>query len=66
MMLNMKIVNTFIPLVHFQIETLASILPTIERMEWAVSLDLKDAYFSCPDPSPSGFCLQGRNLQVVL
>lgn len=51
--LNIKIINTFNPLVHFQMETLASILPMIERTDWATSLDLREAYFHIPISIPA-------------
>ena len=48
MILNLKAINVFIPPQHFRMETLVSILPTISPRDWAVSLDLKDAYLHVP------------------
>ena len=48
MILNMKRINKHIPPVHFRMETLASILPLIREGDYAISLDLKDAYFHVP------------------
>ena len=48
MILNLKAINVFIPPQHFRMETLASILPTISPQDWAVSLDLRDAYLHVP------------------
>ena len=48
MILNMKAINAFIPPEHFRMETLASILPSLETPDLAVSIDLRDAYFHVP------------------
>ncbi|XP_041460869.1 uncharacterized protein LOC121412022 [Lytechinus variegatus] len=45
----MKRINTFIPAEHFRMETLATILPSLEASDLAVSLDLRDAYFHIPN-----------------
>lgn len=64
MILNMKRINLFIPLVHFRMETLALILPLVRVKDYAVSLDLKDAYLHVPIHPRSrdllGFSFQGR------
>ena len=65
--LNLKAINVFIPPQHFRMETLASILPTLSPQDWAVSIDLKDAYHHVPVHRSSryllGFQYQGRTFQ---
>ena len=65
--LNLKAINIFIPPQHFRMETLASILPTISPQDWAVSLDLRDAYLHVPIHPVSrrllGFQYQNRTFQ---
>ena len=65
--LNLKAINVFIPPQHFRMETLASILPTISPQDWAVSLDLRDAYLHVPIHPVSrrllGFQYQNRTFQ---
>ena len=56
-----------IPPQHFRMETLVSILPTISPQDWAISLDLKDAYLHVPIHPESrsllGFQYQNRTFQ---
>ena len=65
--LNLKAINVFIPPQHFRMETLVSILPTISPQDWAVSIDLKDAYLHVPIHPTSrhllSFQYQGRTFQ---
>ena len=65
--LNLKAINIFIPPQHFRMETPASILPTISPQDWAVSLDLRDAYLHVPIHPVSrrllGFQYQNRTFQ---
>ena len=65
--LNLKAINVFIPPQHFRMETLASILRTISPQDWAVSLDLRDAYLHVPIHPVSrrllGFQYQNRTFQ---
>ena len=65
--LNLKAFDMFIPPQHFRLETLVSILPTISPRDWAVSLDLKDAYLHVPIHPDSrrllGFQYQDRTFQ---
>ena len=42
--LNLKQINLFVPDQHFRMETLAVILPQLSPGDWAVSIDLQDAY----------------------
>ena len=59
--------NQFIQPVHFRMETLAAILPMLKRVDWAVSIDLSDAYHHVPIARPSrrllGFSFAGRVYQ---
>ena len=67
MILNLKDINQFIQPVHFRMETLAAILPMLKRVDWAVSIDLSDAYHHVPIARPSrrllGFSFAGRVYQ---
>ena len=54
--------NVFIPPQHFRVETLATILPTLSPQDWAVSIDLKDAYLHVP-VHPSSQSLLGFQYQ---
>ena len=45
---NLKKFNMFIPVQLFRMETLNVVLPELRRTDWAVSLDLKDAYLHVP------------------
>ena len=51
-------------MVHFRMETLASILPYLNPGDWTVSIDLKDAYHHVPIAAQSrdllGFTFNGR------
>ena len=46
--LNLKKMNVFIPVQHFRMETLKVILQDLRSHDWAVSIDLKDAYLHVP------------------
>ena len=46
--LNLNEFNLFILTQHFRMETLNIILPQLSASDWAVSIDLKDAYFLIP------------------
>ena len=65
--LNMREINTYIRTEHFRMETLASILPTPEAEDLAISLDLMDAYFHIPIHPASrdllGFAFQGQTFR---
>ena len=62
--LNLKAINVFIPVQHFRMETLNVILPQLTPDDWAVTLDLKDAYLHVPVHPDSrsllGFSFLGR------
>ena len=54
MILNLRDIIQFIQPVHFRRETLAAILPMLKRVDWAVSIDLSDAYHTSPSPAHLG------------
>lgn len=43
--LDLSVLNRFLQVGHFKMETAASIRNSIRPRDWAISLDLKDAYF---------------------
>ena len=65
--LNLKEFNLFISTQHFRMETLNVILPQLSASDWAVSIDLKDAYLHVPiHPSSRrflGFQFLGKTFQ---
>lgn len=47
--LNLRVLNTYLDVPHFKMETLRNIVRAIDPRDWALSLDLKDAYLHmCP------------------
>ena len=46
--LNLKPLNAFMHPPPFRMETLKAILPTLRRVSWGATLDLKDAYLHIP------------------
>ena len=64
MILNLKKINLFIPPQHFRMETLSVILPQLTPLDWAATIDLKDAYLHVPIHQDShrllGFSFQDR------
>ena len=46
--IDVSVLNGFIPLTKFRMETVASVLTSIHRGGWMFSVDLKDAYFQIP------------------
>ena len=64
LILNLKRINQHINTEHFRMETLASILPCLKPGDWAVSIDLKDAYHHVPIAPASrdllGFAFEGN------
>ena len=64
MILNLKPLNTLIDAPRFRMESLSAILPQLSPSDWAISLDLKDAYLHVPIADSSipllGFHVDGR------
>ena len=48
MILNLKPLNTLIDNPRFRMESLTSILPCLTVDDWAISIDLRDAYLHVP------------------
>lgn len=46
--LNLKKLNSFIPYLHFKMESLKHVKDLIKPNDWMVKIDLKDAYFTIP------------------
>ena len=46
--INLEMLNQFIPFLHFKIEGLSQLKHIIQEGYWMCKLDLKDAYFSVP------------------
>ena len=46
--INLKMLNQFIPFLYFRIEGLSQLKHIIQEGDWMYKLDLKDAYFSVP------------------
>ena len=46
--INLKMLNQFIPFLHFKMEGLSQLKHIIQEGDWMCKLDLKDAYFSVP------------------
>ena len=68
--LNLKEINLFIPAQLFRMETLNLILPNLPKHDWAVSIDLKDAYLHVPVHPQSrrllGFKYQGLTYVYIV
>ena len=64
MILNMKRINLHLDKTHFRMDHLASILPSLDPVDVAISLDLRDAYFHIPIHQRSrdllGFAFLGK------
>ena len=58
----------FIPVQHFSLEALNVVLPQLTNQDWAVSLDLRDAYFHVPFhqqvTAPVGLHVSGADLPL--
>lgn len=48
LILNLKSLNQNVTYHHFKMDTLHSILKLVKKDCWMASVDLKDAYYSCP------------------
>lgn len=65
--LNLKPLNVFLQKEHFKMETLRSIIQAMQPGDWAVSIDLKDAYLHIPvhvqHRKYLRFCIHNRHYQ---
>ena len=46
--INLKPLNQFLKKQHFKMSTIADVIQEVERDDWLISIDLKDAYFHVP------------------
>ena len=46
--INLKNLNTFVDVPHFKMEGIHSLKSLLQREDWLIKIDLKDAYFSIP------------------
>ena len=67
MILNMKRINLFVHKESYRLDSLAVLLPSLRAGDWAVSLDLQDAYFHVPIHPTSrdllGFTVLGKTFR---
>ena len=65
--IDLSILNKFVEQTPFKMETVQSVLSSIRKDDWMISLDLKDAYFQVPIHPDSRkylrFCVQGEPFQ---
>ena len=65
--IDLSVLNKFIPRMRFRMETNASVLSAIRRGDWMMSVDLQDAYFQIPIHSESRkylrFVWEGQSFQ---
>ena len=66
--LNLRELNTYLKVPHFKMETLKTIICALEQNDWALSMDLKDAYLHVavfpPHRKYLRFCIMGNHYQV--
>ena len=46
--ISLKMLNQFIPFLHFKVEGLSQLKHLIQEGDWLCKLDMNDAYFSVP------------------
>ncbi|KAK3092798.1 hypothetical protein FSP39_007315 [Pinctada imbricata] len=65
--LNLRKLNSYLDVPHFKMETLRSIVCALEQNDWALSLDLKDAYLHVAVQQQYRqylrFCVHGHHYQ---
>ena len=65
--LNLRNLNSCLVVPHFKMETLRRIICALEKGDWALSIDLKDAYFHVAVHPKFRkylrFCIQGKHFQ---
>ena len=65
--LNLRELNTYLKVPHFKMETLKTIICALEQNDWALSMDLKDAYLHVavfpPHRKYLRFCIMGNHYQ---
>lgn len=67
--INLRPLNRYIVKKHFRMDTLTKVLNLVKPNDWAISLDLKDAYLHIPIHRSHRkylrFCIQGKVYQFV-
>lgn len=67
--INLKPLNQYLRKQHFKMDTLTKVLNLVKPQDWALSLDLKDAYLHIPVHKTHRkflrFCIQGKCYQFV-
>ena len=65
--INLRPLNRYLVKKHFKMDTLIKVINLVKPKDWAVSIDLKDAYFHVPiykhHRQYLRFCIQGRAYQ---
>ncbi|CAC5394844.1 unnamed protein product [Mytilus coruscus] len=66
---NLKPLHQYLVKEHFKMDTLTKVLTFVKPQDWALSLDLKDAYLHVPIHKSNlkylRFCIQGNMYQFV-
>ena len=67
--INLRSLNRYLKKQHFKMDSLNSVLNLVQQGDWAISLDLKDAYMHIPiHPGHKKFlrfCIQGKVYQFT-
>lgn len=67
--INLKPLNQYLRTQHFKMDTLSKVLNLTKKGDWAISIDLKDAYFHIPifqgHRKYLRFCIQGKAYQYT-
>ena len=65
--INLRPLNQYLKTQHFKMDTLKTVLNLVKKDDWAISIDLKDAYFHVlihpKHRKYLRFCIQGRAFQ---
>ncbi|MCG8035213.1 MAG: hypothetical protein JAZ03_23955 [Candidatus Thiodiazotropha taylori] len=67
--INLRPLNRYLKKQHFKMDSLSSVLNLVQQGDWAISLDMKDAYMHIPifkkHKQFLRFCIQGRVYQFT-
>ena len=65
--INLRPLNQYLRTEHFKMDTLSKVLNLVKKGDWAITVDLRDAYFHIPifrrHRKFLRFCIQGRAYQ---
>ena len=65
--INLRPLNQYLKTEHFKMDTMSKVINLVKKGDWAISIDLRDAYFHIPIfPAHRRylrFCVQGRAYQ---